>query len=270
MSLTAAIVPHLPYLRRFARALTGNQTSGDAYAVATIEAIAEDETGLVGKTDIKLHLFKCFLTIWQSIPANRSSEGDDEGMLTLAGDSTLESLTPLPRVAFLLRAVEGFNTQEIAEMLETTSEDVQQLLDTAGRQIASQLRTEVLIIEDEQVIAMDLEALVEDLGHSVLPIARTHKEAIAVMTKGRPGLVLADIQLADGSSGLDAVNDILKFCEVPVVFITAYPERLLTGNRPEPTFLISKPFRGETVKAIVSQALFFDRRASLSIDVARP
>jgi DNA-binding LytR/AlgR family response regulator len=89
------------------------------------------------------------------------------------------------------------------------------------------------------------------------------------MAKGRPGLVLADIQLADGSSGLDAVNDILKFCEVPVVFITAYPERLLTGNRPEPTFLISKPFRGESVKAIISQALFFDRRASLSIDAAR-
>jgi hypothetical protein len=50
---------------------------------------------------------------------------------------------------------------------------------------------------------------------------------------------------------------------VPVIFITAYPERLLTGERPEPTFLVTKPFRPEVVKAIISQALFFDRRAGV-------
>ena len=77
-----------------------------------------------------------------------------------------------------------------------------------------------------------------------------------------PGLVLADIQLADGSSGLDAVNEILTEIEVPVIFITAFPERLLTGEKPEPAFLITKPFRPEAVKAAISQALFFDRKAS--------
>jgi DNA-directed RNA polymerase specialized sigma24 family protein len=171
MSLSAAIVPHLPYLRRFARALTGNQASGDAYAVATLEAIAEDDRGLEGHAGTRQHLFKCFLTIWRSIPANRLHHDEFDNGVTLAADRTLESLTPLPRVAFLLRTVEGFSTQEIAAMLESTPETVRELLDTAGRQIASQLRTEVLIIEDEQVIAMDLEALVEDLGHTVLPIA---------------------------------------------------------------------------------------------------
>lgn len=83
--------------------------------------------------------------------------------------------------------------------------------------------------------------------------------------KHRPGLVLADIRLADGSSGLDAINDILSSFEVPVIFITAYPESLLTGERPEPTFLIAKPFREETVKAVVSQALFFDASAAQSM-----
>ena len=75
-------------------------------------------------------------------------------------------------------------------------------------------------------------------------------------------MVLADIQLADGSSGIDAVNEILhsRF-EVPVIFITAYPERLLTGERPEPTFLITKPFLPDMVKALVSQALFFETRS---------
>jgi CheY-like chemotaxis protein len=142
-------------------------------------------------------------------------------------------------------------------------------MDEAGREIASQLRTEVLIIEDEPIIAMDLEAMVTELGHSVLRVTRTRKEAVAAIADGAPGLVLADIQLADGSSGLDAVNEILATCEVPVVFITAYPERLLTGERPEPTFLITKPFRPDTVKAVISQALFFDRRATLATAARR-
>jgi CheY-like chemotaxis protein len=167
-------------------------------------------------------------------------------------------------VVFLLRSLEGFTTAEIAAVLDRSPSEVQDLLDVAGREIASQLRTEVLIIEDEPIIAMDLEAMVIDLGHSVMRIARTRKEAVAAIADQAPGLVLADIQLADGSSGLDAVNEILTVCDVPVVFITAYPERLLTGERPEPTFLITKPFRTDTVKAIISQALFFDRRASLS------
>ena len=43
-----------------------------------------------------------------------------------------------------------------------------------------------------------------------------------------------------------------------MIFITAFPERLLTGERPEPTFLITKPFQRSTVKAAIAQALFFD------------
>jgi len=115
----------------------------------------------------------------------------------------------------------------------------------------------VLIIEDEPVIAADIEALVRELGHKVVDIAATRTEAVEAAARHRPGLVLADIQLADGSSGIDAVKDILGKFDVPVIFITAFPERLLTGERPEPTFLITKPFQPETVKAAIGQALFF-------------
>jgi CheY-like chemotaxis protein len=126
-------------------------------------------------------------------------------------------------------------------------------LEKSGYQVASK----VAIIEDEPLIAMDLENLVESLGHQVVGLARTKAEAVALARSARPGL-LADIRLADGASGLDAVNEILETFGVPVIFITAYPETLLTGQRPEPAFLISKPFRAEMVKAIVSQALFFN------------
>jgi DNA-directed RNA polymerase specialized sigma24 family protein len=268
MSQSASIAANLPYLRRFARALTGSQASGDAYAIATLEAIAEDAGVTEGPLEPRLSLYQVFLKIWGSVAVNHRTDDNPDNPTMRAADRSLEALTPLPRVVFLLRSLEGFTTAEIAAILERPLAEIQQLLDVAGQQIASQLRTDVLIIEDEPIIALDLEALVTDLGHSVLRIARTRQEAVASIADHRPGLVLADIQLADGSSGLDAVNEILAICDVPVVFITAYPERLLTGDRPEPTFLITKPFRTDTVKAIISQALFFDRRASLSADTS--
>jgi DNA-directed RNA polymerase specialized sigma24 family protein len=269
MSQSASIAANLPYLRRFARALTGNQASGDAYAVATLEAIAEDAGSSDGPLEPRQALYQVFLKIWGSLGVNQRAADSSDTPTMRAADRTLEALTPLPRVVFLLRALEGFTTTEIGEILDRPPAEILDLLDLAGRQIASQLRTEVLIIEDEPIIAMDLEAMVTDLGHSVLRIARTRHEAVAAIADQVPGLILADIQLADGSSGLDAVNEILGVSEVPVVFITAYPERLLTGDRPEPTFLITKPFRTDTVKAIISQALFFDRRATLSTVAGR-
>ena len=135
------------------------------------------------------------------------------------------------------------------------------LVEEFGRELAAELATDVLIIEDEPLIALDLEALLENLGHRVIGIARTRGEAVTIARTKSPGLILADIQLADGSSGLDAVNDLLKTFELPVIFITAYPERFLTGERPEPAFLISKPYQRATVSALVSQALFFERNA---------
>ena len=134
-------------------------------------------------------------------------------------------------------------------------------MEQSGRELAAEIATDVLIIEDETFIAMDLEGLVENLGHRVLGVARTHSAAVTLAKTKRPGLILADIQLADGSSGLDSVNELLKTFEVPVIFITAYPERFLTGERPEPAFLIAKPFQPATVSAVISQVLFFERKA---------
>src|SRR6202040_1187849 len=107
-------------------------------------------------------------------------------------------------------------------------------------------------------------SLVRNLGHNVIGVARTHSDAVALAKNKKPGLILADIQLADNSSGLDAVNDLLRTFEVPVIFITAYPERFLTGERPEPAFLIAKPFHPSAVSAVISQALFFERNARRS------
>ena len=258
MSIAQAIAPHLPYLRRFARALTGTQQGGDAYAVATLEALIADPNSFERDMEPRVALYKAFLKVWGSIAVNQVTDTPS----TAGGIArNLAALTPPARVAFLLSSVEGFTHEQIAGAMGRGSDDVAMLIDEAGREIAQQMATDVLIIEDEPIIAMDLEALVEGLGHRVIEVARTRGEAVEAVRKQQPGLVLADIQLADGSSGLDAVNDILESFEVPVIFITAYPERFLTGERPEPAFLVTKPFRVETVKAVISQALFFDQKS---------
>ena len=98
--------------------------------------------------------------------------------------------------------------------------------DHVNRQVA----TTVLVIEDEPIIALDIAGIVRDLGHTVVGIAASQAEAVAMARAKRPGLVLADIHLGEGGSGLSAVNEILKSIDVPVIFVTAYPERLLTGR----------------------------------------
>ncbi len=251
----------VPALRRYARALTGDQSSGDTYVAATLEAIAEDPTVLESSTHPKVALFQAFTGIWNSIRIN-----GDRTPPQLAAERRLERMTPKPRQAFLLVSMESFTEQQAAEVLSVTLPELRKLVDESGRELASEIATDVLIIEDEPMIAMELESLVERLGHKVVGIATTHKDAVALAGKSRPGLILADIQLADMSSGLEAVNEVLLSLQVPVIFITAYPEQFLTGQRPEPTFLITKPFAPAMVSAVVSQALFFEQNAKSGLE----
>ena len=257
MTLSTRIAPHLPYLRRFSRATTGSQTSGDAYVAATLEALIADISLFPEASNDRIALYKLFSALFSSssvqVPEPTSSFAWEQRAAT-----NLANLSPLPRQAFLLVAVEGFTHQQAAEILSVSEPEFASLLDEASVEISRQVATEIMIIEDEPLIAMDIEQLVESLGHKVVSVARTHKEAVSLFSQTRPRMILADIQLADGSSGIDAVNDILNHHSVPVIFITAFPERLLTGERPEPTFLVTKPFNPDMVKALISQALFFD------------
>ncbi len=258
MLKSQAVAQYLPFLRRYARALAGSQASGDAYVSAALEALIEDPKAIDNSAGPRVALYRLFTKIWGSVGINGEPPLMDPD---IPADMRLASLTPLPRQAFLLVALEGFSEEDAARILDVDVARLRSLVEESGRELAAEIATDVLIIEDETFIAMDLESLVESLGHRVVGVARTHTEALALARKRTPGLILADIQLADGSSGLDAVNELLRSFEVPVIFITAYPERFLTGERPEPAFLIAKPFQPAMVSAIASQALFFARNA---------
>ncbi len=259
MSLGQQLAPHLPFLRRYGRALTGSQSHGDKYVRATLEAIVAAPEEFPRDVDPRLGLYRTFQAIWNSTngdePVDPGQVDDQEAVAR----ARLARMTPLSRQALLLTAMEGFTTEDAAYLIEVEPSEVESLVAEALAEIEDQTRARVLIIEDEPIIAMDIETIVRDLGHEVTGVAVTRDEAVALAMEDRPGLVLADIQLADDSSGIDAVKDILAEFQVPVIFITAFPERLLTGERPEPTFLITKPFQRSTVKAAISQALFFDQ-----------
>jgi DNA-directed RNA polymerase specialized sigma24 family protein len=260
MSLLARLAPHLPYVRRYARALTGDQTTGDHYVRVALEALAAGERSLDVNLSPRVALYRVFHAIWLSSGAKLEVRPEESNALNDDASQRLMRIAPRSRQAFLLTALEGFTPTEAAQILDCDFSEVERLISEAQVEIDAELATEVLIIEDEPVIAADIEALVRELGHDVIDIAATRTEALEAVARRTPGLVLADIQLADGSSGIDAVKDILARLDVPVIFITAFPERLLTGERPEPTFLITKPFQPETVKAAIGQALFFHPR----------
>jgi DNA-directed RNA polymerase specialized sigma24 family protein len=252
------VAEYLPFMRRYARALTGRQSSGDAYVAAALEAILAERSVFEAAQNPRVALYKVLSKIWSSVDLNDASAPRDA---QLPVERRLAQIARRPRQAFLLVSLEGFSEDEAAEILNTDAASVRDLVKEAGRELAAEIATDVLIIEDEALIAMDIERLVEELGHRVIGVARTHSKAVSIAKAHPPGLILADIHLADNSSGLDAVNELLRTFEVPVIFITAYPERFLTGERPEPAFLIAKPFQPSAVSAVISQALFFERNA---------
>lgn len=254
-NLSSAVSEHLPYLRRYARALTGSQTSGDRYAVAVLETVLAEPSLMGQHEDRKVALFAIFHSIWCSTgtPIQEAEDG-----ISAAAQQHLASLTPNSREVLLLNTLEGFSLEKVASIIGAELSQVEDLLDSAMSEMASNLRGRVMVIEDEAIIAMDIVAIVEGMGHDVTGVARTHSEAVALAHQEPPSLILADIQLADNSSGVEAVNEILgSFPMTPVIFITAFPERLLTGERREPAFLINKPYSEEQVRSAVSQAMFF-------------
>ncbi len=251
MAVTDILAPHIPYLRRYARALTGTQVQGDFYVRATLSALLSGESELTGYLSPRIALFRLFHEIWA-----RSEKARGDATLSASDGPRLSSLTAAGRPALLLVAMEGFSISEAGHILQEPPEDVDRGIEEAQAEIERELASRVLIIEDEPIIALELENIVTELGHRVVGRAASREEAVAVAHSEQLGLILADINLGAGGSGLDAVTDILRSFSVPVIFVTAYPEHLLTGERPEPTYLVTKPFLPVTLQATIGQALF--------------
>ncbi|HYF06505.1 MAG TPA: response regulator [Acetobacteraceae bacterium] len=210
----------LPYARRYARALTGSQQAGDslvAEALGTLQA-TEDNA--------RLGLYAAISRLADQTAQRHPLDARERQMLLL---TTLEDLP----------------ADTAGRILGLDAADAHRALESARAHVKSMASAEILIIEDEPIIAMDLELLVKRCGHRVVGIAGSETQAVNMAMAKRPSLILADINLGRGGDGSRAVDRILKATEdsrIPVIFVTAYPERLLTGQAVEPALVITKPF----------------------------
>lgn len=249
------IYDNLRYLRRYARALLGSQKSGDLYVRLCLETLLADESLNLNDSMLRTQLFKLFHQVWKKVHMDEANSGKKGVLKDLSPEARIQALPDLEKQVLLLNALEGFSIKDISHILEQDVPETQRLLHLAWEDVNAQISTKVVIIEDEPVIALDIAGLVAEIGHEVAGVASSHREAVKIARESKPGLILADIDLGAGGSGLEAVQEILQNATVPVIFVTAYPERLLTGERPEPTYLVTKPFEPETLKVTISQAL---------------
>src|SRR3546814_20643848 len=179
MSLGQQLQPHLPFLRRYGRALTGSQTHGDAYVRATLEAIVAAPEQFPREIDPRLGLYRTFHAIWGSanIDDGRQSSDSDVAPHEQVARARLSRITPLSRQALLLTAMEGFTPEDTAYLIGTSESAVSDLVQDALRELEAQTRAKVLSIEDEQIITMDLETTVRERGPEVTAVALNRHEA---------------------------------------------------------------------------------------------
>jgi CheY-like chemotaxis protein len=226
----------VPYLRRFARAATGETSTGDACVERVLQSV------------INLSLDASF----------EDSEFDRERLFKML-DQELDALNGTSgaraRRALLLIAVENLPNDVVRRILDVSDEELEKMLIIAEADFTSSAATRMLIIEDEPLISAQLKRLAESLGHTVMGIAITADEAVAISQQETPDIVLCDIHLADGSQGTDAIASMALPDDVPVVFVTAYPEKYLSTTNEGPSYLITKPFDSDYLKAVIGHAL---------------
>ena len=123
------IIRQLPYLRRYARAITGSQIRGDQYIRVALETIVQEPERIKADANIKLQLFRLFHEVWRIVDSTiRQGDGATGGHPI---EAQLEALPPLERQALLLVALERFSIEQAADILRTavapTWQDIGQL-----------------------------------------------------------------------------------------------------------------------------------------------
>lgn len=246
------ILPHLPLLRRHARLLTGSTELGDNYVRLCLELILAEPERVKGE-DIHCELLEALYAAWASpeAPQERSPLQPSRQRRL---DRGIGALPRLRRRVLLLSVVEKLRPEQVSRILKIRIEEVGALLAEAKDSIEKYAETSVLIIEDEPFIALELSLIVQEMGMTVLASVAEHEAAVAA-AENQPALVLADIQLQRNDNGIAAARDILGALDVPIVFVTGFPERLLTGDSLEPAFVVAKPYSKEALKAVIAQAL---------------
>ncbi|WP_298361187.1 response regulator [uncultured Litoreibacter sp.] len=236
----------MPYLRRYGRALTGCQTTGDTLAAKARRSARTMPLPLSARA-VRILMFTELHNAWSELRAHSLSQREAR--------RRMGRLTRNSRETLLLRAIEEFSFAEIAKILNLDEAQAEQLFEVALAEAPYKSGTRVLIVEDDPMVAMDMSACLSDMGCQVVGVARTAAEAVELAGNSPPELIIASLLLADKSSGLEAARRITaQNPRTDAVFVTPYPERLLTGTTQEPVFIITTPYLQDQVRSAVTQS----------------
>ena len=118
--------------------------------------------------------------------------------------------------------------------------------------------TEILIIEDETIVALDIKRIVKSLGYEVTDTVTNFESAINSVEKNRPDIILSDINLNSDKNGIDIIETIQKKDFIPTIYITAYSDELTIQRaiKTNPMGYILKPFRKDDIKSALLLTIY--------------
>ncbi|MFO1057374.1 MAG: response regulator [Dongiaceae bacterium] len=250
MSLYDALFQELPYLRWQAFAFTGSRQAGDEVVARCLTEISATPERL-DPAQPRRDFYRVFCRVarqeagWrEELPA----EDDDEGRLWRG----LGDLPPVERHAFLLDAIQQFVPEDIAYILEIEVEAIRALLRRARAGLEHAQRPGVLIVEDDWLVALDMESAVVEMGFRVCGTARSEQEAVSIARLTRPDLILADVNLSTGGDGIKACEQICRSRPTSVIYVTGYPDKI---KREGGQLVVPKPFQVRSLSRAVREAL---------------
>lgn len=249
-----SLLPLVPYLRRYASMLTGSRELGDQQLALCLELVVAEPERLRGD-DLLVELFQAFHVVSSAIDSIDHQWASLTGGYRERLKSALGLLPLAQRRALLLVVVEDFTVEQAAQILGLKGDAVRQELSQARAALEQLIGHSVLIIEDEPLIARHLKDMMAGMGFSSSRLVSSMDMALDALQSEEPDLVLADLQLAGEGDGLQAARDILRKRQVPIVFVTGYPERLSTLDGEAPAFVVAKPFTKSRLASVVDEAM---------------
>lgn len=254
------LTEQIPRLRRHATLLCGSKRKGDALVHDALERVIAAGAMPQDEAALDAHLFRCFYACWHASsgdpePGPPAVEEDGPASSTLGLKKTLALLPARQRAMVLLVKLEGFDLATAAHITGLRDDQAQSLLEGAVARLLLPVHARVLIIEDEPMIAMNTADIVEGMGCAVVGVAPTMAQATALAATEQPDLILADVRLRDGSSGIDAVQVMQAEADTPVVFITAFPDAVSRATADSGLIVIEKPFTERQVEEAVRRAI---------------
>lgn len=257
MLTTLDLRERLPRLRRHAYLLTGNMHAADEAVMACLKALPKDERGRPQAADEKA-LFRTFhsaiLVPTEPVPGPDAACEADAALA--ATRDRLFALPPADRRVLVLVIIEGFSVAEAAQILVMDgSRAAAALLKARHLMVQPSRRLRAVIIEDDQLIGLDIAASLLELGYDDCIHAADSREAAEAAAGGEPDLIIADVKLSNGDSGVDVARRLSGRSNTPVVFVTAFPEIPLADPSISRDRVLPKPFSTTALKNMVRRTV---------------